>query len=100
MADIISYEEIMNLIKPLSEDKYEEAVKIYEESYACIQDMLDFCVENKCFTEEQSHMLYKHIVMVNYVEGETWEEDWDRMNEFYNKIGLTDEVIKQFEKEE
>ena len=100
MADIISYEEIMNLIKPLSEDKYEEAVKIYEENYACIQDMLDFCVKNKCFTEEQSYMLYEHIVMVNYVEGETWEEDWDRMKEFYNKIGLTDEVIKQFEKEE
>ena len=95
MENTISYEELMSLIKPLSEDKYEEAVKIYEENYyVCIQEMLDFCVKNKCFTEEQSKMLYEHIVMVNYVEGEAWEEDLDRVEEFYNKIGLTDEVIK------
>lgn len=97
---LISYEEVMNLIKPLSEDKYEEAVKVYEESCGSFQDILDFCVKNKCFTEEQSEMLYEHIVMVNYVEGEAWDMDDDRANEFYNKIGLTDEVIKKFEKEE
>ena len=55
-CEITCFDRVMNLVKELPEDKYKEAVEIIQE-YS-FQDFLDFCIENKCFTEMQSFILF------------------------------------------
>ena len=55
------FDRVMNLVKPLPEDKLKEAYEIScEDSFI---DFLDFCVANDCFTESQSTTIYEGIIM-------------------------------------
>ena len=69
-----------------------EAVEIITE-YS-FSDFLDFCVENKCFTEEQASTLYDGIVMWEDLDDSYWEENHDKLMVLYNRVGLTNDVVK------
>lgn len=94
---ITCFDRVMNLVMPLPKDKHEEAVKIIQEW--SFQDLLDFCVDNGCFTQMQSYTLYDGIVMWEDLDGNYWEEDYDKLHELYEKLGITEEVIEQFTEE-
>lgn len=91
---VTCFERVMHLVSELSKEKHKEAVEIIrEESFT---DFLDFCVDNGCFTKEQSSTLYDGIVMWEDLEGNYWEEDYDKLHELYNKVGITEEVFSEF----
>lgn len=94
---VTCFERVMNLVMPLSKDKHKEAVEIIQE-YS-FQDFLDFCVENGCFTKMQSYTLYDGIVMWEDLDGYYWEEDYDKLFELYDRVGITEEVFEQFTEE-
>lgn len=58
---ISCFDRVMHLVKGLPKGKVKEAVQITTE-YS-FQDFLEFCVENGCFSKEQSDVLYYGIVM-------------------------------------
>lgn len=91
---VTCFDRVMHLVNKLPKDKHKEAVEIIQE-YNLI-DFLDFCVENNCFTESQSTTLYEGIVMWEDLDGNYWEEDYDKLHELYEKIGITEEVFEQF----
>lgn len=88
---ITCFERVMNLVKELPKDKFQEAVEIIQE-YS-FQELLDFCVENNCFTESQSNTIYDGIVMWEDLDGNYWEEDCDKLQELYDKIGITEDIF-------
>lgn len=91
---VTCFDRIMHLVKELPKDKYKEAVEIiYKDSFI---DFLDFCVANNCFTESQSTTLYEGIVMWEDLDGNYWEEDCDKLNELYDKVGVTAEMFAQY----
>lgn len=94
---VTCFDRVMHLVEELPKDKYKEAVEIIQE-YNFI-DFLDFCVENNCFTEAQSTTLYEGIVMWEDLDGNYWEEDYDKLHELYDKVGITEEVFEQFTEE-
>ena len=92
------FDRVMHLVKRLPEELLKEAWEIAAE-YS-FTDFLDFCVKNKCFTEEQAVTLYEGIVMWEDLDGNYWEEDHDKVNTLYDAVGLTREVCNRFVKEE
>lgn len=91
---VTCFDRVMHLVNKLPKGKYKEAVEIIQE-YNLI-DFLNFCVENNCFTESQSTTLYEGIVMWEDLEGNYWEEDYDKLHKLYDKVGITEEVFEQF----
>ena len=72
---VTCFERVMHLVGELPKNKLKEGVEVIQE-YS-FQDFLDYCVENGCFTEEQSNTLYDGIVMWEDLDGIYWEEDYD-----------------------
>ena len=91
---VTCFERVMHLVEELPKDKYKEAVEIIQE-YS-FEEFLMFCVDNGCFTKEQSSTLYDGIIMWEDLDGNYWEEDYDRLYELFDKVGITEEVFTQF----
>ena len=91
---VTCFDRVMYLIKELPKGKHEEAVEIIT-GYS-FEEFLNFCVNNGCFTKEQSNTLYEGIVMWEDLESNYWEEDYDKLMELYDKVGITEEVFEQF----
>ena len=85
------FDRVIHLIEKLPEDKLSEACEITLEEG--LQEFLEFCVDNGCFTEGQSDVLYCHIIIWEDLDGNYYEEDYDKLQELYNAVGLTREVI-------
>lgn len=94
VCTVTCFDRVLNLVKPLPENKLKEAVEVATE-YS-FQDMLDFGVENNCFTEAQSSTLYDGIVMWENLEDSYWEEDYDKLHLLYDKMGMTEEVFEKY----
>ena len=94
LCTVTCFDRVLNLVKPLPENKLKEAVEVATE-YS-FQDMLDFGVENNCFTEAQSSTLYDGIVMWENLEDNYWEEDYDKLHLLYDKMGMTKEVFERY----
>lgn len=92
------FDRVMNLVKPLPKDKLIEAVEIIQE-YSFV-DFLDYCVGNGCFTKEQGNTIYEGIVMWEDLEGNYWEEDFNKLIKLYDKVGITDEIMEMYMKKE
>lgn len=93
LCTVTCFDRVMNLVKELPTEKLREAVEVTTE-YS-FSDFLDFCVGNKCFTEEQASTLYDGIVMWEDLEGNYWEEDHDKLMDLYDRVGLTREVVER-----
>jgi len=91
---VTCFERVMNLIKELKEEKLEEAIEIIQEDG--FQDFLDFCVENECFTEIQSYTLFDGIVMFEDLDGNYWEENYDKLHKLYDAVGITEDVFNLY----
>ena len=94
LCTVTCFDRVLNLVQPLPENKLKEGVEVATE-YS-FQDMLDFGVENNCFTEAQSSTLYDGIVMWENLEDGYWEEDYDKLHLLYDKMGMTEEVFEKY----
>jgi hypothetical protein len=83
----------MHLVEPLHKNQLREAYEIMLD-YS-FEDFLNFCVECGCFTAMQSQTLFDGIVMWEDLEGNYWEEDYDKLMELYDKVGLTREACEE-----
>lgn len=84
------FDRVIYLTEKLPVNKLNEAYEITLE-YG-LQEFLDFCVDNGCFTEGQADVLYSHIIMWEDLDGNYYEEDYDKLQELYDAVGLTREV--------
>lgn len=91
---VTCFDKVMNLVKELPKEKHEEAIEIIRE-YS-FEEFLEFCIDNGCFTKLQSHTLFDGIVMWEDLDGNYWEEDYDKLYELYDRVGITEEVFEQF----
>lgn len=96
-CNVTCFERVMHLVKELPKDKLKEGCEIIQE-YG-LNDLLDFGVENNCFTSAQSNTLYEGIIMWEDLKGNYYEEDYDKLNLLYEKMGVTKNVFDEFLKE-
>ena len=95
MENMITYfDKTIHHVKPLSEDKLKEAVEILLEDG--FDDILDFCVENGCFTERMRTTLHDGIVVFRDYEENYWDTDKDKLFALYDKVGLTEDIVKEY----
>ena len=91
---VTCFDRIIHLTEKLPTEKLREAVAItLEESFV---DLLEFCVENGCFTQEQSNTIYDFVIMWEDLDGTYYEEDYDKLQQLYEAIGLTREVVNNY----
>ena len=86
------FDRVIHLTEKLPASKWQEAYDITLEHG--LQEFLDFCVENGCFTQDQADVLYAHIIMWEDLEGNYYEEDYNKLQELYEAVGLTREVCE------
>ncbi len=91
---VTCFQRVMNLVVKLPEHKQRKAVRIIQE-YSFI-DFLDFCVANDCFSQSQSDTLYDGIVMWEDLDGNYWEEDYEKLHALYDAVGITEDVFEKF----
>lgn len=80
---VSAFDYVLSLLKPIPEDKMEEAVEICTED--TLYDLFDFMETNQCFPEAQATKLrcYLSIELYNYEYGENYTEE---NTEKYNKL--------------
>ena len=91
---VTCFDRVLNLVKPLPENKRREAVEIIKE-YG-LQDLLEFCIENGCCTILQSYTLYDGIIMWEDLDSNYWEEDYDKLHKLYDKLGITEDILDKY----
>ena len=94
---ITCFERVLHYVKPLPKEKINDAIEIALEY--TFRDFLDFLVENKCCTEMAIETLHDGIVMWENLVDTYWEEDPDKLQALYDKVGLTKEVIEKYVKD-
>ena len=95
---VTCFDRVMHLVKELPEDKKEEMCELITD-YGLL-DVLDFGVQNNCFTKNQSQTLYEGIVMWEDLDSNYYEEDEDRLNALYEKMGITTEMVRDFQEKQ
>lgn len=85
------FDRVINTIKKLQEDRLPEACELIQESG--LEEFLDFCVENNCFTKEQSQTLLDFILMWEDLEGNYYEEDEEKLIRLYEAVGITKDML-------
>ncbi len=92
---VTCFERVMHLVKELPGDKKEAMCELITD-YG-FRDILDFGVENGCFSKIQASTLYDGIVMWEDLEGNYYEEDEDKLNALYEKMGITADMIRKYQ---
>lgn len=85
-----AFDRIINITKKLPENRVDEAIQIIQE-YSLIE-FLDFCVENKCFTKEQSTTLYDFIIMFEDFSSNYHEFDQEKLIRLYDAVGVPESI--------
>ena len=80
------FDRVLHLVKPIKKKDMKEAHKIITE-YS-FQDLINFGLEKGCFTTAQASTLYEGIVMWEDLEGNYWEEDYDKYMALLDKMGI------------
>ena len=94
---VTCFDRVMNLVKELPNDKKIEMCELITD-YG-FQDILDFGIENGCFSKEQASTIYDGIVMWEDLEGNYYEEDEDKLSDLYEQMGITVEMIREYQEE-
>lgn len=85
------FDRVIYLIRKLPEEKLKEVVTIIQE--LSLEDFLDFCVENNCFSEEQKSTIFDFIIMWKDLDGNYFEEDEEKLIRLYGAVGITKEML-------
>lgn len=86
-----SFDRVIYTIEKLNYKKLKEACELIQESG--LEDFLDFCVENGCFSKEQSQTLLDFILMWEDLDGNYYEEDEEKLVRLYEAVGITKEML-------
>ena len=77
-----AYDRIIHITEKLPKDKISEAIEIIQED--SFQDLLDFCVEQNCFTQAQAITLYDFTIV--------FEFDRQKLLTLYDAIGIPEDM--------
>ena len=87
------FDRVIHSIKKLNENKLKDACSIIKESG--LEDFLDFCVENDCFSEEQAATIMDFILMWEDLDGNYYEEDEEKLIRLYEAVGISKEIFEE-----
>lgn len=71
-------------------DKISEAIEIIQEDR--FQDLLDFCVEQNCFTQAQAITLYDFTIVFDSLDDNYHEFDRQKLLTLYDAIGIPEDM--------
>lgn len=86
------FDRVIYSIKKLPKRKIKKAIEIILEDFS-LEDFLDFCVENNCFTENQKLTIFDFIIMWEDLDGNYFEEDEEKLIRLYEAVGITKEIF-------
>lgn len=91
---ITYFDIVLNSVKKLKKEQIWEACDILEHSN--FVDLLDYGVENGCFSESESCTLYEGIETWNEIGDECSYEDPERLTLLCERMGITKECLENY----
>ena len=91
---VTCFDRVLHLVRELPKEKLQEAVEVVQE-YS-FYETLEYFAECGCFTKAQLSTLYEGIVMWEDLDGNYWEEDYDRLMALYEAVGLSEEIWNEY----
>lgn len=85
-----AYDRIIHITEKLPKDKISEAIEIIQED--SFQDLLDFCVEQNCFTQAQATTLYDFTIVFDSLDDNYHEFDRQKLLTLYDAIGIPENM--------
>ena len=85
------FDRVIYSIKMLSKKEIKEACKLIKDSN--LEDFLDFCVKNNCFSKEQAQTCLDSILMWEDLDGNYYEEDEGKLIRLYEAVGINKEML-------
>lgn len=89
------FDRVMHLVKP-AESRRQLSDIVYLIQNDGLSALLDYCVAEKLMTDLQSHTIFDGIVMWEDLEGNYYEEDYDKLMLLHEKLGITEEVFEKY----
>lgn len=90
-----SFDRAMHMVKPAEEERQlKDLVSIIQEDG--LSALLDYAVQEGLVTEPLSHTLFDGIVMWEDLEGNYYEEDYDKLMLLHEKLGVTEQVFETY----
>ena len=87
-----AYDRIIHITEKLPKDKISEAIEIIQED--SFQDLLDFCVEQNCFTQAQAITLYDFTIVFDSLDDNYHEFDRQKLLTLYDAIGMHQKICR------
>lgn len=91
------FDRVLHLVGSVPKEKMEELYEIITEDG--LNEILDFGVENGCFTKLQSQTLYEGIIMWEDLDGNYYEEDQEKFNSLLEAMGVIPSELYQWQQE-
>ena len=89
------FDRAMHMVKPAEEERQlKDLVSIIQEDG--LSALLDYAVQERLITEPLSHTLFDGIVMWEDLDGNYYEEDYDKLMMLHEKLGVTEEVFQLY----
>lgn len=89
------FDRVINLTSKVPANKLEELYELITD-YG-LTDVLDFGVENNCFTESQRQTLYDFIIMWEDLDGNYYEEEPNKLVELYEAMGVVPKELHDWQ---
>ena len=89
------FDRVLHQVKSLPNNMINDACDIITND--SLIDLLDFGINNNCFTKPQSMTLYEGIIMWEDLESNYYEEDPDKLDLLYEKMGISKEILLRYQ---
>lgn len=87
-----TYDRIIYHIVPLQQQDLPEAIKIIKDQ--TLQDLVDFCKEKDIISKSQGETIIDFILMWEDLDGNYYEENEERLIQFYEAIGIEEYMVR------
>ena len=94
-CNVTRFDKVLHYIEEVPADKKEELYELITD-YS-FTDVLDFAVENSILSRRDAQTVFDSIIMYEDFESNYFEEDEDKINAFYEKLGVDIEELKEYQ---
>ena len=89
------FDRVLHLIKPVESEEWQKDI-VYLMQNDGLASLLDYLVEKNIISRGQADVVYDGIIMWEDLDGNYFEEDKDKLNLFYEALGITEDIFCKY----
>lgn len=89
------FDRVLHLIKPVEDEEILKDI-VYLMQNDGLSALLDYLVEKKVISQGHADVVYDGVIMWEDLDGNYYEEDKDKLDRFYEALGITEEIFCKY----